>query len=212
MTPRRPIASILRRYTELPSALDILRQRRLTLLSPLTWDDKNDRAAMQRYASARENQSVLGLCFSQAAETFHHWKIFAPNSSGVCIEFHKKLLLDLVPKANFRHDKVKYQSPTEFLSGYPSPRDLPFIKGSAYRHEIEYRIVYASETKGLQSISFPIELATIRSIILGPWLPTALVEATTAAFRSIEGCDTIPILHSKVVENENWISYINKET
>ena len=207
---RRIVASFLRRYTELPSAIDVLRMRRLTLLSPLTLDDKNDRASMQRYASGSAHQSVLGLCFSQAAETFHHWKVFAPRSSGVCIDFHKKYLLAQVPKVGYKHRKVKYKRPVEFLADYPTSFDLPFLKGWAYRHEIEYRIVYVSEEVGLQAVSFPIELSAIRSIVLSPWLPAALVESTSATLNSIDGCANIPVVHSSVVENEAWVAYVNR--
>lgn len=210
MPVRTPKAIILRRYTELPVVLEVLQNRQLTLLSPLLWDDKNDRASMQSYADSEGHKSVLGICFSQAAETFHHWKVFAPHSSGVCIEFHKNELLALVPNAGYKHRKVKYQRPPEFLAGYPTSRDLPFIKGWAYRHEIEYRIVYASEAKGLQAISFPIEPSSIRSIVLSPWLAKALVEPTRKAINAVAGCEKIPVTHSSVVENEAWIAYVNR--
>ena len=39
----------LRRYTNLASALHILQNRCLTLLSPETWDDRNDAYFMSEY-------------------------------------------------------------------------------------------------------------------------------------------------------------------
>lgn len=200
----------MRRYTELPAALEILQNKKITLLSPLTWDDKNDRASMQSYAIQGGHQSVLGICFSQAAETFHHWKVFAPASSGVCIEFCKAKLIASIPKVGFKHRKVKYQKQSEFKTASPSPRDLPFIKDWAYRHEIEFRIVHTSEKMGLQAVSFPFDLSCIRSIVLSPWLPKALVEPTRKALNAVAGCDKLRITHSSVVENELWITYVNR--
>lgn len=207
---RVPIARCLRRYTDLPGALHVLQNRCVTLLPPLSWDDKNDRAAMQRYAQASGHKSVLGLCLSQAAETFHHWKVFAPGQSGVCIEFRKQDLLAQVPRTGYQHKEVQYQNPTEFLAGYPTPSELPFIKGSGYRHEIEYRIVFADETEGRQSVSFPVTLDSIRSIVLSPMLPSALAETVRSTINRIPGCEGIPVTHSKVVENEAWIQYVNR--
>lgn len=202
-------ATILRRYTELPSLLALLQRQEITLLSPLSWDDKNDRESMARYAQANGLKSALGVCFSQAAETYHHWKVFAPGSSGICIEFHKTELLEAVPKVGFVHKKVAYKKPAEFLSGYPKPSQLPFIKGWAYRHEIEYRIIYASDTENTRLKAFPFALSCIRSITLSPWLPSPLFEAAKSAILATKGCINIPVVQSKVVENESWLAYVN---
>jgi len=204
------IAKFLRRYTDLPSAIDVLRNRRLTLLNPANWEDKNDRAAMRRFAAAEQGKSVLGLCFSQAAETFHHWKIFAPNSSGVSIVFWKEALQKAVPEGNYRHKKVEYKSNVDFVSCYPSPWDVPFIKGAAYRHEIEYRIIHVAEEPDLQATSFDIDLPAIHSVILSPWLPKSLVDGVTQTLRSIDGCSELFVAQSSVVENEAWINCINR--
>lgn len=204
-------ATILRRYTELPGLLALLQRREITLLSPLSWDDKNDRESMTRYAQAKGLKSALGICFSQAAETYHHWKVFAPGSSGVCIEFRKSELLAAVPKNSYVHKKVTYKRPVEFVGGYATPAQLPFIKGWAYRHEIEYRIIYSSETENVRSVAFPFDLACIRSISLGPWLAEPLFEAAKAAILATAGCSEIPVVQSRVVQNEAWLAYINKD-
>jgi len=47
--PKRPVRQLLlRRYTDLPALIDILARRQITLLSPSTWDDQNDKRAAQR--------------------------------------------------------------------------------------------------------------------------------------------------------------------
>ena len=76
---------ILNRYTSLPIALDVLSQKRITLLSPETWEDRNDAYYLERYRVKKELCCVLAICFSIRPETFHHWRVFSSGSAGVCI-------------------------------------------------------------------------------------------------------------------------------
>jgi hypothetical protein len=152
------VARFLKRYTQLPAVLSMLESRELTLLSPSGWEDKNDRVFMEQYARRTNTASVLGLCFTQAAETFHHWKVFSPGFAGVCVEFKKGALLKQVPKAGYMHSAVTYKTPTQLLASYDTPWDWPFIKGAAYRDEREYRIVHSSPNEILLTKSFEIDL------------------------------------------------------
>ncbi len=82
-------AAILNRYTTLPILLDILHKKHIMLLSPETWEDRNDAYYLERYRLKSKFRSVLAICFSLHRETFHHWRVFSNGSSGVCIEFDK---------------------------------------------------------------------------------------------------------------------------
>lgn len=207
MPPRSIPAKLLKRYTHLPAALGLLRERQLTLLSPSTWEDKNDRVFMEQYASKRQLSTLVGICFSQAAETFHHWKVFAPGSAGVCIELHKEKLLQAVPKAGFRHGRVTYKKPVSLIGGYATRSELPFIKGWAFRDEKEYRVIFESDSEQLQTHTIPIDLSCVRSIVVSPWLPEPLFNATRLAINQIPGCQDIPVTHSRVINNEHWQAY-----
>jgi hypothetical protein len=200
-------AALLKRYTHLPALLSLLQSRQLVLLSPSSWEDKNDRVFMTEFARAQGFNTLLALCFSQAAETFHHWKIFAPGASGVCIEFHKELLLGSLPKLGFKQRRITYKKPTSLLAGYATKSQLAFIKGWAYRDEKEFRIVYSAEPEEPEPKSIPISLSTIRSIVVNPWLPAPLYEATRTAINCIQGCENIPVMQSKVIDNEHWQAY-----
>src|SRR5215471_8920008 len=63
----------------------MLTEKRITLLDPETWDDKNDSHFLRLYRETNQLQSVLALCFSQHGETYHHWRVFASGASGICI-------------------------------------------------------------------------------------------------------------------------------
>lgn len=206
---RRPVkASFLKRYTDLPATLAVLHNREITLLSPMTWDDTNDRGTLAHYACENNLKTLLGVCFSQAIETYHHWKVFAPGSAGVCIYYFKDALLKAIPNVGFSHRLVEYKSPTALLSSYASLADMPFTKGEAYRDEIEYRIIYSSDVEEDRYKTIPIDLSVVRSIVLSPWMAPALFEATKASIQAIAGCENIPITQSTVVANEAWLQYV----
>ena len=60
---KKPIVR-LSRYTTLPVLLDMLKRRKLVLLKPDSWEDKNDSAIMAEYRRRRKAKNVFVLCFS----------------------------------------------------------------------------------------------------------------------------------------------------
>jgi hypothetical protein len=75
----------LRRYTTLPVLLDLLKEKRLTLVSPTSWADRNDSFYLEQYKNGRRAESVLALCLSEAGETFHHWRVFTQGSENTTL-------------------------------------------------------------------------------------------------------------------------------
>jgi len=86
-------AVTLRRYTNLAATVHLLRNRCLTLLNPESWDDRNDAYFLAQYKERTNASSVLALCFAEASETYHHWRVFSSGGDGVCIEFDRPKLL-----------------------------------------------------------------------------------------------------------------------
>ena len=64
---RRP--SLLRRYTDLTTTIDLLSRKRLVLLDPAFWDDRNDSYFIGKYKEQIGAKSVLALCMSTIGET-----------------------------------------------------------------------------------------------------------------------------------------------
>src|SRR5258705_10758142 len=105
--PHRP----LRRYTSLPPLITALTRRALTLVSPRGWKDRNDAHFLAAYKAKGKFKSVLALCFAEAPEAAHHWEVFAPGMSGVCICFHPDPLLKAVRKdGTLIGKKVRYRT------------------------------------------------------------------------------------------------------
>src|SRR5262249_36671186 len=99
----------LRRYTDIPALIYLLQEKRITLLNPQSWDDGNDSHYLSLYREKKRLASVLALCFTQGAETYHHWRVFANGSSGVCVQFRREELLNAIKSLpGVRQGKVIY--------------------------------------------------------------------------------------------------------
>jgi hypothetical protein len=196
---------ILFRYTSLPVLLHTLQSRQITLLSPETWEDRNDAYYLDQYRQKKNLGSVLAVCFAQGGERFHFWRIFSSGSSGVCLEFDKACLLkcfDGVP--GFRHQSVDYPYIQDLEKDKPDIASLPFLKRYAFKDEKEYRIIFENATKNLRETSVPIDLGCIRSIIFSPWLPSKIEKSVMEVVRSIDGCAGLKLRASRLLENARW--------
>jgi hypothetical protein len=130
----------LNRYTTLPGVLDVLSRKKLTLLNPSTWDDENDRYFLEEYRKRKNLVSIFALCFTTKAERYHHWKVFADGSSGVCIEFDWQKFRECLDdccrdKIGFRYDLAIYKTIKTLEAKPPKDDDLPFLKRVAFLDE-----------------------------------------------------------------------------
>lgn len=197
----------LRRYTNLVAAIQILRTRKITLLNPQLWDDRNDSYGMSRYVDARGAKSVLALCFAEQHETYHHWKVFSPGVDGICIEFDRDgLMAAFDGKPGIRSGMVAYREIKQLRSEPPTVQELPFVKRFPYQDEKEFRVIYTDMKHELGFKDFDFDLACIKRINLSPWTPKVLADSVKATIKSIAGCDAIVLNRSTLVENDQWKS------
>ena len=196
----------LYRYTTLPVLLDILTKKGITLVSPADWEDRNDAAYLERYRRMKNLKTVLAVCFTLRPETFHHWKIFANGSSGVCIEFDKReLLLGLKKAKGIFFGPVVYKLIKE-VQKQPVPIDeLPFVKRRPFDDEREFRVVYESAEEEVQEKTVPFASSAIRKVTLSPWLPVSITETIREIARHIDGCAHLPIARSTLIKNLPWL-------
>ncbi|PTT20580.1 hypothetical protein DBR12_09090 [Acidovorax sp. HMWF029] len=196
--------SELRRYTSLPALLRILRQRAITLLPPDTWDDQNDRELMGAYAKATKSKTCLALCFAQAAETYHHWKVFSPGNDGVCIVFNKDKLISKAEASSIRHGAVNYLTLKQIKDSQPKLIDLPFSKRTAYKDEKEYRFLFDSPTETHTAKDVPIAPEIIERILINPWAPDPLYRAIKETILAIAGFEGTKVFQSSVRNARDW--------
>ena len=202
----------LRRYTDLASVLRMLRERAMTLLPPSNWDDRNDRNLMAAYQRGANRKTVLALCFAQAEETYHHWKVFSSGKDGICVVFDKRMLEAEIKQEGVRYAPVKYFTLKELRASEPPLNELPFSKRSAYKDEQEYRILFESDQEDLLSKDVLFPVAAIDRILVNPWLPLSLVEAVKNTIHEIPGLAKLKVTQSTVIDAPAWRQLANRHT
>lgn len=200
---------MLRRYTDVTSLLHILRRRKITLLDPTSWEDKNDSKFLAIYKDKNNLKSLLALCFTDAPETSHHWRVFSPGSSGICIRFDKIDLLNGIEGIEgidgIKHGKVIYKTIDELEENAPMTKELPFLKRYPFRDEEEYRIIYSNKSRYMRTKSINIDLNSISSIVLSPSLHKNLADALMETIRSIESCGHLKIHKTTLNDSKRWV-------
>jgi hypothetical protein len=198
-------ASILRRYTSVPSLLALLQDREMTLLSPSLWEDRNDAFYMSQYKSRKDLKTLLALCFSEADETYHHWRVFTNGADGVCIHFKRDDLLRALPRTSgIVAGKVAYRKITDLPRRRPKLEELPFLKRQPFGDEREFRLIYEDRTKQFETKAFAIPIRCIGRVTLNPWLAPSLANALKHAIHSIPGCSALKVYRTTLLENEVW--------
>ena len=200
----------LRRYTDLAAAIRMLKTRSITLLSPSSWDDKNDKNLMAAYQRHIQHKTVLALCFAEAAETYHHWKVFCPGKDGICIVFEKARLISALPKAELQHSLVRYYTLKKLREHEPTPERVPFSKRAAYRDEKEFRLLFSCADQELKSKDFEFPVAAIGRVIVNPWLADPLVDTVREVINTIPGFETLDVLQSRVTDGPAWKAFAQR--
>jgi hypothetical protein len=195
----------LRRYTDIPSLLRILKEKKLSLVNPKLWDDINDSYFLLRYKERMKYAAVLALCFSQSSEAYHYWRVFANGPSGIWILFKRKSLVTSLKSINdIRFGRVKYRTLKDIREKKPTLDELPFVKRRAFKDEKEYRIIYESRNNNIDSYDFNISLSSIDKILLSPWLHRNLSKTISHIIKSIDDCGHLKVRRSTLVNNEEW--------
>jgi len=171
----------LRRYTNMPSLIYLLAEKKITLLDPESWDDKNDSHFLSLYREKKKLRSVLALCFSYASETYHHWRVFAHGSSGVCVSFKRTEFINEIKKQpGLRMGTVEYLRLNEIRHKQLEVDGLPFLKRYPFQGESEFRVIYESKKADIPTLDISIPLSCIYKITLSPWLPRSLSDRVKA--------------------------------
>jgi len=195
-----------RRYTNLAATIHMLRTKRITLLNPATWDDRNDAYFMAEYKRHKNAKAVLALCFAEHKETYHHWKVFSHGSDGVCIQFDKeKLLSTFANDPKIRMGSIQYMKIRELRAeAEVELEELPFLKRDPYNDEREFRVVYVDMDEPLEFQDYELNLEWIERITLSPWISKSLSSSVRQTLRLIDGCSKLQISRSTLVDNEMW--------
>jgi hypothetical protein len=171
----------------------------------VSWQDKNDLYYLAQYKLKRHFQSVLALCFTQSDERFHYWRVFGDGSSGVCIQFHRDELLNVIRRQDgIRARQVKYRQLARSLTIPPRIDDLPFVKRVGFADEYESRLVYGSLGATFDKLDIDIPLSCIHKVTLSPLMHPDLFDSVREVLVSIDGCENLDVSRSTLISNEQW--------
>lgn len=205
--PMTDSRNILRRYTDLASLLDILKRRAITLLPPSTWDDRNDRLMMRTYAKVQQVETLLALCMTHKAETYHHWKVFTDKNNGVCIHLHKAALIAAMKQQGVSVRPVKYMTISALKQEDIPVRQLPFLKRSAFGDEGEYRAVYEKKEREHELKRVNVNFDVIERITLNPWMPQAVAESIVDVIGGISRDAPFDVVRSNLIDSRSWRAF-----
>ncbi|WP_431127010.1 hypothetical protein [Variovorax paradoxus] len=200
---------VLRRYTDLASLLDMLQRRAITLLSPSSWDDRNDRLMMETYREFGKLKTLLALCLTSTGETYHHWKVFTHASNGVCIQFHRAKFIRTMQEAGVEVKEMSYLKFDQLVADEIPARELPFIKRLAFRHEGEVRALYES-TRAENAKTVEFDISIISKITLNPWLPAPVADSVINIIQGLVGHWRGRVMQSQLIESPTWKDFAAK--
>ena len=203
----------LNRFTTLPILLDLLERKKLTLLDPKSWEDRNDSEIILEYKKRKKIKNLFAICFSHGDETIHHWKTFSNGTSGCVIEFDAKKLFEIIDKVDgLRHGKIAYKklSNIEKKETIINIDDIPFIKRWPYRCEEEYRIIVENNNENESLYDIEISLDVIKRITINQQMPDKVYETIKRHLKGLKGSTDSRINRSTLFENKRWINRFKK--
>jgi hypothetical protein len=203
----------LKRYTTLAAAVDMLVEQRLALLNPSKWQDTNDTFFLEMFQEHLGAKSLYAACFTQAPETFHHWKVFAGDNEGVCVEFDRAAILKPLLEARSYHwNDVHYRTLAQLKRRKKiNAFELPFLKRKGFSDEKEFRMIQWLRIKPQRGAHhIEINRSSIITIVLNPWISEPLFQSMKAALNSIPGCQHVPIRKTSLINNAEWKEAVDK--
>lgn len=196
----------LKRYTSISAVIDMLCRKELALLDPQTWDDRNDRYFMALYKEYAKAKGLYAACFTQVAETYHHWRVFGGAADGACVEFRRAAFeKHIAGNLDIRAEEVEYfyvKDAENITKGKPDR--LPFMKRMGFEPEAEYRVIAKSGDEQAPALALPIDLKLIRQVYINPWLPESIYKSLKSVMSGIEGCGHIKISRSGLIDSQRW--------
>jgi hypothetical protein len=205
MAKPKPAPRPLRRYTSLPIVLDMLLNQRLTLVSYSSWKDANDRKSMEVYQKTLHLGFVGAMCLTGAAETFHHWQVFAGDSSGVCVVFHREPFEAMIAQcANCQFGAMNYVN-LDAIGEIDATdiHSLPFLKRKGFIDEAELRVIGHAADK-VDKVDIALDPLSVRQLTFSPFMHPDLVASAKRVIRGLPGWEKLLITHSRLTDSQEW--------
>lgn len=195
--------NFIRRYVSLADGIDYLMSSKIALGEYAHWEDRNESASLKAYEKALglSENSLRITCFTQAAEAYHHWSIFAKY--GLCFCLKKEAIVQRAREAGFKCEPVEYIRVDEVTTN-ATPEKWPFLKRAPFADEKEFRIL--SET---ESGSIELDPGVIDRIYISPWMRESARDNIKKLLQQIDYVrdSKLPIYKTTLLENSKWVKF-----
>ena len=198
------------RFMRFEYLLDLIKNRRLPLINPSEWEDKNDIFASK--LSCRDNEVVGICCFTLSkSNSIYRWSKMAPNNLCVRVEFDiNKIKARLSQKMVMK--KVRYKSIDNLKPNViKTIKDCAFVKSKPFEQEKEIRIVtYQSLVdENIKIVDYLRELPSdvIKGIRFSPFLSHELfllVKELLRKYLTANNWKGVNISQSRILNKEKW--------
>jgi hypothetical protein len=198
----------LRHYTSLPYLLNVLESQSLWLADPAKWEDKNDRELIEQYRQAMKLKKVFAICLAECGETYHHWKIYAGNPAGMCIQFNAPKLIASIKRVPGLRMKTLTYVRVDRLHLYKNrPKIWPFLKRLPFEGEREFRLILDyKKDDNVGGVPLKFDIKAIECIYINPWLGPAAKGPITRIIRQMPGCAKVRLTQTTLIDNHRWAS------
>lgn len=197
--------------------LQLLEEKKLTLVKPKKWDDPFENALLNCVieTSAGETGSfsakdcVYGQCWTFHRETDAMWRIYSHDKDGVRISTTPRKLLAALQEAEPKHHNVKcFIGKVSYLSQkklLPKLQSIDLLnsngsgiaesllyKRTAFKHENEIRLIYSGDYNACVSDIFQFDIdptTLLDKVLFDPRMEKNLKQAYVLAIRK-KGCRT----------------------
>ncbi len=195
--------------------LQLLEEKKLTLVKPRKWDDPFENALLNCVIETSDGQtgtvaardSVYGQCWTFHSETDAMWRIYSHDKNGVRVSTTPRKLLAALQKAEPTYHnlrcflgKVSYL-PEDTLSEKLLSIDLFNTNGSGiaesllykrveFEHESEVRLIYSGDDNSVDNDIFQFEINPVElldTVLFDPRMEKNLRQAYTLAIED-KGC------------------------
>lgn len=159
---------------------------------------------METYAKVKKLETLLALCMSHKAETYHHWKVFTDKNNGVCIHFHKAPLIAAMRQHDVSVRHVEYLTFDKLVPENLEIRQLPYLKRVAFSDEGEVRAVYESKERERELKRVPIGFDVIEKITMNPWMAQPVVDSIKNVIDSMKRGAEFGVVRSNLIDSRTW--------
>jgi hypothetical protein len=197
---------VLHRYMDFPELLHSLQNNEIVLKNPLYWDDKNDYFTIRQFVEKLSLKNLFVSCFTTYCDSYHFWKIYAPNPTGICVTYstskiHEAIQND-IQKDDFKFEKVEYETYRNLSRREVPIEEYPFIKRVAFKAENEYRLIFSSRN-GAEHKSLKIDGA-ILGIVISPSFRNTFIKEYKELISSKTSLSSTKIKESKILNSNRW--------